>query len=54
MQSDKLWETFLQSGCVADYLAYRQSLQAELGTELHPLTQQLPHSADAQKTRGEK
>lgn len=37
MESDRLWEIFQNSGRVADYLAYRQSLMAETACETHPV-----------------
>ncbi len=36
MESGKLWEIFQNTGRVADYLAYRQSLLAETAQETHP------------------
>lgn len=36
MGSTELWNQFLESGLVSDYLRYRESLYAETAEEPHP------------------
>ena len=40
MESDVLWETFLLSGRISDYLNYRQTLREELAQEIQPMEEQ--------------
>lgn len=40
MDSDALWETFLLSGRISDYLRYRETLRAELAQEIQPTEEQ--------------
>ncbi len=40
MDSAALWDAFLKSGKIADYLRYRETLSAELAEEFYPMEEQ--------------
>lgn len=49
MNSDELWNTFLESGQITDYLRYRESIRQEIASE--PLKAEDTHESEHGRRR---